>query len=74
MQSWVDAILRWRSGKAESSLCPADEPDARDECCAVSSTGDAGLRVKGGRAVFESMQVPELYNGAALLRRTVMRG
>jgi myo-inositol 2-dehydrogenase/D-chiro-inositol 1-dehydrogenase len=60
LQSWVDAIFRWRSGKTESG--PVDGPDAWDGYrAAVISEAVLVSMSRGGRAAVESMPLPELY-------------
>jgi myo-inositol 2-dehydrogenase / D-chiro-inositol 1-dehydrogenase len=60
LQSWVDAIFSWRSGKTERD--PVDGPDAWDGYrAAVISDAVLVSMSRGGRAVVESMPIPELY-------------
>jgi len=60
LQSWVNAIFRWRSGKAESS--PVDGPDAWDGYrAAVIADAVVTSMSRGGRVAVESTPLPELY-------------
>ena len=62
LQSWVDAILQWRSGKVESRLGPVDGPDAWDGYCAALISQAVLISMSsGGRLAVESKPLPELY-------------
>jgi myo-inositol 2-dehydrogenase / D-chiro-inositol 1-dehydrogenase len=62
LQSWVDAIFQWRSGKGESGLEPVDGPDAWDGYrAAVISQAVLVSMSSGGRRAVESKPIPELY-------------
>ena len=62
LQTWVDAVTRWRSGAVESTVGPVDGPDAWDgyraalvaQTVLVSMTRDVPVAV-------QPMAVPELY-------------
>jgi myo-inositol 2-dehydrogenase / D-chiro-inositol 1-dehydrogenase len=62
LQTWVNAISRWRSGNAESAVGPVDGPDAWDgyRAAIVAQTVLISMS-QGGPAVVESMVSPELY-------------
>jgi myo-inositol 2-dehydrogenase/D-chiro-inositol 1-dehydrogenase len=62
LQTWVDAISRWRSGTVESNAGPVDGPDAWDGYrAAVVSQAVLTSMSKGGPARVESMSLPEFY-------------
>ncbi len=60
LQSWVDAIFRWRSGNTEG--VPVDGADAWDGYRAATITEAVLVSMSnGGRAVVKSLPLPELY-------------
>ena len=60
LQSWVNAIFRWRSGKTESG--PVDGADAWDGYrAAVIADAVLASMARGGRVAVESTPLPELY-------------
>lgn len=60
LQSWVDAIFRWRSSRSESG--PVDGADAWDGYrAAVIAEAVLTSMSRGGRAGVEFMPLPELY-------------
>jgi myo-inositol 2-dehydrogenase / D-chiro-inositol 1-dehydrogenase len=62
LQSWVDAVMRWRSGKTASGLGPVNGPDAWDGyCAAVTSQALLLSMSRNGRTTVESKPAPELY-------------
>ena len=62
LQSWVDTIFRWRSGKTESDAGPVDGPDAWDGYrAAVISQAVLVSMATGGRVAVEYKPLPELY-------------
>ena len=62
LQSWVNAIFRWRSGKAGSDRGPVNGPDAWDGYrAAVVSQAVLASMLKGGWTAVDSMPLPELY-------------
>jgi myo-inositol 2-dehydrogenase/D-chiro-inositol 1-dehydrogenase len=62
LQSWVDAIFRWRSGKVENDLGPVAGPDAWDGYrAAVISQAVLVSMSSNARATVESKPLPELY-------------
>jgi myo-inositol 2-dehydrogenase / D-chiro-inositol 1-dehydrogenase len=62
LQSWVDAILQWRSGKVQSGLGPVDGPDGWDGYrAAVISQAVLVSISSGGPVAVESKPLPELY-------------
>jgi hypothetical protein len=62
LQSWVDAIFQWRSGKVESGLGPVDGPDAWDGYRAAAISQAVLISISsGGRVAVESKPLPELY-------------
>jgi myo-inositol 2-dehydrogenase/D-chiro-inositol 1-dehydrogenase len=62
LQTWIDAILRWRSGSAESVVGPVDGPDAWDGYrVAVVSQALLLCMSKGGPLAVESVPLPGLY-------------
>ena len=62
LQTWVNAILRWRSGKVENGLGPVEGPDAWDgyRAAIVAQTVLVSMS-RGGPATVESISLPELY-------------
>jgi myo-inositol 2-dehydrogenase/D-chiro-inositol 1-dehydrogenase len=62
LQTWVNAISRWRSGNVESALGPVDGPDAWDgyRTAVVAQTVLVSMS-RGGPAAVESMALPQLY-------------
>ena len=62
LQTWVNAILRWRSGKVENGLGPVEGPDAWDgyRAAIVAQTVLVSMS-RGGSATVESISLPELY-------------
>ena len=62
LQTWVNAISRWRLGNVESAVGPVDGPDAWDgyRAAIVAQTVLISMS-QGGPAVVESMVSPELY-------------
>ena len=63
LQTWVNAISRWRSGNVESALGPVDGPDAWDGYrTAVVSQSVLLSMSRGGPAAVESMALPQLYH------------
>jgi len=62
LQSWVNAISRWRSGETAGALGPVDGPDAWDGYrAAVISQALLVAMSRGGPAAVECMSLPELY-------------
>jgi myo-inositol 2-dehydrogenase / D-chiro-inositol 1-dehydrogenase len=62
LQTWVDAIARWRSGNVENGVGPVDGPDAWDGYRAALVAQTVMLSMAQGIAVaVEPMAVPELY-------------
>jgi myo-inositol 2-dehydrogenase / D-chiro-inositol 1-dehydrogenase len=63
LQTWVDALSRWRSATAESEAGPVDGPDAWDgyRAAAISQAILASMS-QGGPALVESISLPELYH------------
>ena len=62
LQSWVDAIFQWRSGKVESGLGPVDGPDGWDGYRAAAISQAVLVSISsGGRVAVESKPLPELY-------------
>jgi myo-inositol 2-dehydrogenase/D-chiro-inositol 1-dehydrogenase len=62
LQTWVDAIFRWRSNKVEDGAGPVDGPDAWDgyRAAIVAQTVLVSMS-RGGPVAVESMSLPELY-------------
>jgi myo-inositol 2-dehydrogenase/D-chiro-inositol 1-dehydrogenase len=62
LQTWVNAIFRWRSGKVENGLGPVEGPDAWDgyRAAVVAQTVLVSMS-RGGPVAVESMSLPELY-------------
>jgi myo-inositol 2-dehydrogenase/D-chiro-inositol 1-dehydrogenase len=67
LQTWVDAISRWRSGKIENRVGPVNGPDAWDgyRAAAVAQTVLTSMR-KGGPTEVNAIAVPELYRRSSL--------
>ena len=62
LQTWVDAISRWRSGTVESNVGPVDGPDAWDGYrAAVVSQAVLASMSQGDPVPVESMSLPEFY-------------
>jgi len=62
LQSWIDAIFQWRSGKVESGLGPVDGPDGWDGYRAAAISQAVLVSISsGGRVAVESKPLPELY-------------
>jgi len=62
LQTWVDAILRWRLGDVESEAGPVDGPDAWDGYrAAVTSQAVLASMSEGGPARVESISLPEFH-------------
>ena len=62
LQTWVDAISRWRAGTVERDAGPVDGPDAWDGYrAAVVSQAVLASMSKGGPARVDSMSLPEFY-------------
>jgi len=62
LQTWVDAISRWRSGTMESDVGPVDGPDAWDGYrAAVVSQAVLASMSQGDPVPVESMSLPEFY-------------
>jgi len=62
LQTWVDAILRWRSNNVENGAGPVDGPDAWDgyRAAIVAQTVLISMS-RGGPVAVESMSLPEFY-------------
>jgi myo-inositol 2-dehydrogenase / D-chiro-inositol 1-dehydrogenase len=62
LQTWVNAISRWRLGNVESAVGPVDRPDAWDgyRAAIVAQTVLVSMS-QGGPAAVESMVLPQLY-------------
>src|SRR4029077_21157778 len=62
LQTWVNAISRWRLGNVESAVGPVDGPDAWDgyRAAIVAQTVLVSMS-QGGPAAVESMVLPQLY-------------
>ena len=62
MQTWVNAIFRWRSGNVENGVGPVDGPDAWDgyRATVVAQTVLSSMR-KGGPTEVKAMALPEFY-------------
>jgi myo-inositol 2-dehydrogenase / D-chiro-inositol 1-dehydrogenase len=62
LQTWIDAILRWRSGQVENDIGPVDGPDAWDgyRAAVVAQTVLVSMS-KGGPVAVESLPLPEFY-------------
>ena len=62
LQTWVNAISRWRLGNVESAVGPVDGPDAWDgyRAAIVARTVLVSMS-QGGPAAVESMVLPQLY-------------
>ncbi|MBV9491467.1 MAG: Gfo/Idh/MocA family oxidoreductase [Verrucomicrobia bacterium] len=62
LQTWVNAISRWRSGDVESAVGPVDGPDAWDGYrAAVVAQAVLASMSRGGPVEVESMALPQLY-------------
>ena len=62
LQTWVNAIARWRSGNVENPVGPVDGPDAWDGYrAAVVSRAVLASMAQGAPALVESIPLPELY-------------
>jgi myo-inositol 2-dehydrogenase / D-chiro-inositol 1-dehydrogenase len=75
LQSWVDAISRWRSARPKDDLDPVDGPDAWDGYrAAVISQAVLVSMSKGGRVAVETRPLPELYQRSrAIGKSTAVR-
>jgi myo-inositol 2-dehydrogenase / D-chiro-inositol 1-dehydrogenase len=64
LQTWVDAIFRWRSGNVENDVGPVDGPDAWDgyRAAVVAQTVLVSMS-RDAPAAVESMSLPQLYRG-----------
>ena len=62
LQTWVNAISRWRLGNVESAVGPVDGPDAWDgyRAAIVAQTVLVSMS-QGGPAAVESVVLPQLY-------------
>ena len=62
LQTWVDAVTRWRSRDVENNVGPVDGPDAWDgyRAALVAQTVLASM-AQGIPVAVEPMAVPELY-------------
>jgi hypothetical protein len=71
LQSWVDAIVRWRSGRAGNAQGPVGGPDAWDgyRTAVISQTVLASM-AEGGLSTVASMPLPDFYRRVALRRQT----
>ena len=67
MQTWVNAIVRWRSGNVENGVGPVDGPDAWDgyRAAVVAQTVLSSMR-RGGPTEVKAMALPELYRRRSL--------
>jgi myo-inositol 2-dehydrogenase / D-chiro-inositol 1-dehydrogenase len=62
LQTWVDAVIRWRSGNVENAADPVDGPDAWDGYRAALVAQKVLLSMAQGTPVpIEPTAVPELY-------------
>jgi myo-inositol 2-dehydrogenase / D-chiro-inositol 1-dehydrogenase len=62
LQTWVDAVTRWRSGDVKNDVGPVDGPDAWDGYRAALVAQTVLLTMaQGAPAVVEAMTLPELY-------------
>jgi myo-inositol 2-dehydrogenase / D-chiro-inositol 1-dehydrogenase len=62
LQTWVDAVTRWRSGDVKNDVGPVDGPDAWDGYRAALVAQTVLLSMaQGAPAIVEAMTVPELY-------------
>ena len=62
LQTWVDAVTRWRSGDVENTVGPVDGPDAWDGYRAALVAQTVLLSMAQGTPIpVEPMAVPELY-------------
>jgi myo-inositol 2-dehydrogenase / D-chiro-inositol 1-dehydrogenase len=61
LQTWVDAILSWRSGTIEGGAGPVDGPNAWDGYRAAVVSQVLASMSQGGPARVEAMSLPEFY-------------
>jgi myo-inositol 2-dehydrogenase / D-chiro-inositol 1-dehydrogenase len=62
LQTWVDAVTRWRSGDVKNDVGPVDGPDAWDGYRAALVAQTVLLSMaQGAPAIVEAMTIPELY-------------
>jgi len=62
LQTWVDAVTRWRSGDVKNDVGPVDGPDAWDGYRAALVAQTVLLSMAQGTPIpVEPMAVPELY-------------
>ena len=62
LQTWVNAVSRWRLGDAKSEAGPVDGPDAWDGYrAAVTSQAVLASMSQGGPVRVESILLPEFY-------------
>jgi myo-inositol 2-dehydrogenase / D-chiro-inositol 1-dehydrogenase len=62
LQTWVDAIFHWRSGKVENDVGPVNGPDAWDGYrAAIVAQAVLVSMSRGAPVEVESMSLPELY-------------
>ncbi len=62
LQTWVDAVIRWRSGDVANNVGPVDGPDAWDGYRAALVAQTVLLSMAQGSPVsVEPLGVPELY-------------
>jgi myo-inositol 2-dehydrogenase/D-chiro-inositol 1-dehydrogenase len=62
LQTWVDAVTRWRSGDVKNNTGPVDGPDAWDGYRAALVAQTVLLSMaQGAPAVVAAIAVPELY-------------
>ena len=62
LQTWVDAVTRWRSGVVKNDAGPVDGPDAWDGYRAALIAQTVLLSMaQGAPVVVEAMAVPEFY-------------
>ena len=62
LQTWVDAVTRWRSGEVESTVGPVDGPDAWDGYRAALVAQTVLLSMARDTPIpVQPMAVPELY-------------
>jgi myo-inositol 2-dehydrogenase / D-chiro-inositol 1-dehydrogenase len=62
LQTWVNAISRWRLGDVKSAIGPVDGPDAWDgyRAAIVAQTVQVAMS-QGCPAAVESMVLPQFY-------------
>ncbi len=67
LQTWINAIFRWRSGKVENGVGPVDGPDAWDgyRAAAVAQTVLTSMAT-GRPAEVKCMPMPALYRRSSL--------